>query len=73
MTEDRCPNCEALLTELECFECAWHAMHEIAVRLSADKLAADVIGAAVNEPVNLDAAETRAQLNDQAVTKRSRT
>jgi len=39
----------------------------------ADKLAADVIGAAVNEPVNLDAAETRAQLNDQAVTKRSRT
>ena len=39
----------------------------------ADKLAADVIGAAVNEPVNLDAADTRAQLNDQAVTKRSRT
>ena len=40
MTEDRCPNCEALLTELECFECAWHAMHENAVRLTADKLAA---------------------------------
>lgn len=39
----------------------------------ADKLAADVIGAAVSEPVNLDAAETRAQLNDQTVTKRSRT
>ena len=39
----------------------------------ADKLAADVIGAAINEPVDLDAAATRAQLNDQAVTKRSRT
>lgn len=22
MTEGRCPSCEALLTELECFECA---------------------------------------------------
>ena len=40
MNEPRCPNCEALLTELECFECAWHAMHENAVRLTADKLAA---------------------------------
>jgi len=34
----------------------------------ADKLAADVIGAAVNEPVNLDAAETRAQLDDETAT-----
>lgn len=40
MTEQRCPDCEALLTELECFECAWHAMHEIAMSLTADKLAA---------------------------------
>lgn len=39
----------------------------------ADKLAADVIGSAVNEPVNLDAAETRAQLDAETVTKRSRT
>ena len=40
MIEHRCPNCEALIIELECFECAWHAMHENAVRLTADKLAA---------------------------------
>jgi len=39
----------------------------------ADKLAADVIGAAVNDPVNLDAAETRAKLDDETVPKRSRT
>ena len=28
-----------------------------------DHLAADVIGAAINEPIDLDAAATRAQLN----------
>jgi len=39
----------------------------------ADKLAADVIGAAVNEPVDLDDAKVRAQLNNETVTKRSRT
>ena len=39
----------------------------------ADKLAADVIGAAINEPVDLDAAATRAQLNIETRTKRART
>jgi len=34
----------------------------------ADKLAADVFGAAVNEAVNLDPAETRAQLDDETAT-----
>ena len=39
----------------------------------ADKLAADVIGAAINEPIDLDAAATRAQLNIETRTKRART
>lgn len=39
----------------------------------ADKLAADVIGAAINEPIDLDATETRAQLNIETRTKRART
>ena len=40
MSENRCPNCEALITELDCLECVWHAMHENAVRVTEEKLAA---------------------------------
>ena len=40
MTEQRCPNCEAVITELDCLECVWHAMHENAVRVNEEKLAA---------------------------------
>lgn len=40
MTDQRCPDCEALITELDCLECVWHGMHENAVRVTEEKLAA---------------------------------
>ena len=33
MTERRCPNCEALIEELDCLECVWYAQHQAAVRV----------------------------------------
>jgi len=39
MTEVRCPDCEALLTELDCLECVWHKQHQNAVRVMDQRLA----------------------------------
>ena len=39
MTEQRCPDCEALITELDCLECVWYSQHENAVRVMTDRVA----------------------------------
>jgi len=39
MSEHRCPNCEALITELDCLECVWYSQHENAVRVMSDRVA----------------------------------
>ena len=39
MTEQRCPNCEAVLTELDCLECVAHEHHQRSVRVMDQRLA----------------------------------
>ena len=39
MSENRCPNCEALMIELDCLECVWHTRHENAVRVMGQRAA----------------------------------
>jgi len=39
MTENRCPNCEALMIELDCLECVSHLRHENAVMVMGQGVA----------------------------------
>jgi hypothetical protein len=39
MSEDRCPNCEAVMVELDCLECVVHSQHQNAVRVMDQRLA----------------------------------
>lgn len=38
MTEHRCPNCEALMIELDCLECVAHSVHETAVKVMENRM-----------------------------------
>jgi len=38
MTERRCPACEALIVELDCFECVAYQLHETAVNAMQKRL-----------------------------------
>jgi hypothetical protein len=40
MTENRCPNCEALMVELDCLECVWYSQHQTAVRVMGERFGA---------------------------------
>jgi hypothetical protein len=40
MTERRCPECEALVEELDCLECVWYAQHRAAVRVMGEPFGA---------------------------------
>ena len=40
MTENRCPDCEAIITELECLECVWYSQHQHSVRVKGQMFAA---------------------------------
>jgi hypothetical protein len=39
MSENRCPDCEALMVELDCLECVVHSQHQNAVRVMDQRLA----------------------------------
>ena len=39
MTEQRCPNCEALMIELDCLECVSNTRHENAVEVMGQRAA----------------------------------
>jgi hypothetical protein len=39
MSENRCPNCEALMVELDCLECVVHSQYQNAVRVMDQRLA----------------------------------
>jgi len=38
MSEHRCPDCEALIVELDCFECVAYQLHETAVHAMEKRL-----------------------------------
>ena len=39
MTAERCPDCEALMTELECLDCLLHTRHQNAVSVMGQRVA----------------------------------
>ena len=39
MTEQRCPDCEALMIELDCLECVWHLRNENVIQVMAQRAA----------------------------------
>ena len=39
MTDRRCSECEAIITELDCLECVWHEKHLNSVRVMGQRVA----------------------------------